>query len=225
MVEQLLQNICLLLASRTRDVVKAALGFLKVTLLLVDTKLLAKHVQAMVRPCVGRPEEGGGAELGLPWAAGGISRCTLLLPRSQGHNLDLSVREGSEEFPLLNAGMDLPEKPHEPALPSGETSPRPCLGRVWGDSSRVSKVVVQGKGGRLGAQGRGALVSRVSLLSAGGRGEPFGRHETPLPYEAAKPLHQVHPQVWVSQGLLGHAGAALGQRGSSLGSCAGGGGH
>ncbi|KAF1645406.1 RRP12-like protein, partial [Aptenodytes patagonicus] len=47
-VEQLLQNICLLLASRTRDVVKAALGFLKVTLLLVDTKVLAKHVQAML---------------------------------------------------------------------------------------------------------------------------------------------------------------------------------
>ncbi|NWI52355.1 RRP12 protein, partial [Calyptomena viridis] len=47
-VEQLLQNICLLLASRTRDVVKAALGFIKVTLLLVDTKLLAKHVQAML---------------------------------------------------------------------------------------------------------------------------------------------------------------------------------
>ncbi|KAM6415518.1 RRP12-like protein [Rhynochetos jubatus] len=47
-VEQLLQNICLLLASRTRDVVKAALGFLKVVLLLVDTKLLAKHVQTML---------------------------------------------------------------------------------------------------------------------------------------------------------------------------------
>ncbi|XP_074014965.1 RRP12-like protein isoform X1 [Numenius arquata] len=47
-VEQLLQNICLLLASRTRDVVKAALGFLKVTLLLVDPKLLAKHVQTML---------------------------------------------------------------------------------------------------------------------------------------------------------------------------------
>lgn len=88
-VEQLLQNVCLLLASRTRDVVKAALGFLKVTLLLVDTKLLAKHVQAMVRSHVGCPEEGGGAELGLPWAARGISSCTLLLPGSQGHNLDL----------------------------------------------------------------------------------------------------------------------------------------
>ncbi|NXA09516.1 RRP12 protein, partial [Sapayoa aenigma] len=47
-VEQLLKNICLLLASRTRDVVKAALGFIKVTLLLVDTKLLAKHVEAML---------------------------------------------------------------------------------------------------------------------------------------------------------------------------------
>ncbi|NXP55860.1 RRP12 protein, partial [Heliornis fulica] len=47
-VEQLLQNICLLLASRTRDVVKAAIGFLKVTLLLVDTKQLAKHVQTML---------------------------------------------------------------------------------------------------------------------------------------------------------------------------------
>ncbi|KFP83509.1 RRP12-like, partial [Apaloderma vittatum] len=47
-VEQLLQNICLLLASRTRDVVKAALGFLKVILLLMDTKLLAKHVQTML---------------------------------------------------------------------------------------------------------------------------------------------------------------------------------
>ncbi|XP_064000645.1 RRP12-like protein [Pogoniulus pusillus] len=47
-VEQLLKNVCLLLASRTRDVVKAALGFLKVTLLLVDTKLLAKHIEAML---------------------------------------------------------------------------------------------------------------------------------------------------------------------------------
>ncbi|NXU48748.1 RRP12 protein, partial [Turnix velox] len=47
-MEQLLQNVCLLVTSRTRDVVKAALGFLKVTLLLVDTKILAKHVQAML---------------------------------------------------------------------------------------------------------------------------------------------------------------------------------
>uniref|UniRef100_A0A8C0IV87 Ribosomal RNA processing 12 homolog n=1 Tax=Chelonoidis abingdonii TaxID=106734 RepID=A0A8C0IV87_CHEAB len=46
-VEQLLQNVCLLLGSRTRDVVKAALGFLKVALLLADAQLLAKHVQMM----------------------------------------------------------------------------------------------------------------------------------------------------------------------------------
>lgn len=87
-VEQLLQNICLLLASRTRDVVKAALGFLKVTLLLVDTKLLAKHVQTMVRSCTGCLEKGGGAGLCLPWAARSVSSCTL--PGSQGNNLDLS---------------------------------------------------------------------------------------------------------------------------------------
>ncbi|XP_075790591.1 RRP12-like protein [Pelodiscus sinensis] len=46
--EQLLRNICLLLGSRTRDVVKAALGFLKVALLLLDTQLLATHVQMML---------------------------------------------------------------------------------------------------------------------------------------------------------------------------------
>uniref|UniRef100_A0A8C0IUR4 Ribosomal RNA processing 12 homolog n=1 Tax=Chelonoidis abingdonii TaxID=106734 RepID=A0A8C0IUR4_CHEAB len=52
-VEQLLQNVCLLLGSRTRDVVKAALGFLKVALLLADAQLLAKHVQMMLE-AVGR---------------------------------------------------------------------------------------------------------------------------------------------------------------------------
>lgn len=57
-VEQLLQNICLLLGSRTRDVVKAALGFIKVVLLLVDTTLLAKHVQTMVRALHGGAGEG-----------------------------------------------------------------------------------------------------------------------------------------------------------------------
>lgn len=55
-VEQLLQNICLLLGSRTRDVVKAALGFIKVVLLLVDTTLLAKHIQTMVRALHGAAE-------------------------------------------------------------------------------------------------------------------------------------------------------------------------
>ncbi|XP_040419546.1 RRP12-like protein isoform X2 [Cygnus olor] len=56
-VEQLLQNVCLLLGSRTRDVVKAALGFLKVVLLLVDTKLLAKHVQTMLEAVGGLSDD------------------------------------------------------------------------------------------------------------------------------------------------------------------------
>lgn len=45
---QLLQSVCLLLGSRTRDVVKAALGFLKAALLLVDVKLLTTHVPTIV---------------------------------------------------------------------------------------------------------------------------------------------------------------------------------
>uniref|UniRef100_A0A7M4F4L8 Ribosomal RNA processing 12 homolog n=1 Tax=Crocodylus porosus TaxID=8502 RepID=A0A7M4F4L8_CROPO len=45
---QLLQSVCLLLGSRTRDVVKAALGFLKAALLLVDIKLLTAHVPTML---------------------------------------------------------------------------------------------------------------------------------------------------------------------------------
>jgi len=136
-VEQLLQNVCLLLASRTRDVVKAALGFLKVTLLLVDSKLLAKHVQTMVRSRVGYPEEGGGAEPGLPWAAGGICSCALLLPGSQQHNLHLGDGEGSEEVPLLNAGVDLPENPHEPALLSRGTLPTALPGVGVGETAAV----------------------------------------------------------------------------------------
>uniref|UniRef100_A0A8C8R7I7 Ribosomal RNA processing 12 homolog n=1 Tax=Pelusios castaneus TaxID=367368 RepID=A0A8C8R7I7_9SAUR len=52
-VEQLLQNVCLLLGSRTRDVVKAALGFLKAALLLVDVGQLAKHAPMMLE-AVGR---------------------------------------------------------------------------------------------------------------------------------------------------------------------------
>lgn len=124
-VEQLLQNICLLLASRTRDVVKAALGFLKVTLLLVDTKLLAKHVQTMVRSCTGCLEEGSGPELWLPWAARGISSCTLT--GSQGNNLDLSGRDGSKEAPLLHPGIDVPEKLQH--CQAGRTPHGPTWGR------------------------------------------------------------------------------------------------
>uniref|UniRef100_A0A3B4B912 Uncharacterized protein n=1 Tax=Periophthalmus magnuspinnatus TaxID=409849 RepID=A0A3B4B912_9GOBI len=43
-MEQLLHNICLLLTSRTREIVKAALGFIKVILFVMDPKTLASHV-------------------------------------------------------------------------------------------------------------------------------------------------------------------------------------
>lgn len=48
-MEQLLQNICLLLSSRTREVVKAALGFIKVILFIMDPKALGSHAATMVR--------------------------------------------------------------------------------------------------------------------------------------------------------------------------------
>uniref|UniRef100_A0A8C2WXU3 Ribosomal RNA processing 12 homolog n=1 Tax=Cyclopterus lumpus TaxID=8103 RepID=A0A8C2WXU3_CYCLU len=41
--EQLLHNVCLLLTSRTREIVKAALGFIKVILFIMDPKTLASH--------------------------------------------------------------------------------------------------------------------------------------------------------------------------------------
>ncbi|KAM9701669.1 RRP12-like protein [Dama dama] len=47
-VEQLLENVCLLLASRTRDVVKSALGFIKVAVVVMDVVRLAKHVQLVM---------------------------------------------------------------------------------------------------------------------------------------------------------------------------------
>lgn len=47
-MEQLLHNVCLLLSSRTREVVKAALGFMKVTLFIMEPKKLAAHVAVMV---------------------------------------------------------------------------------------------------------------------------------------------------------------------------------
>ncbi|OWK07909.1 RRP12 [Cervus elaphus hippelaphus] len=47
-VEQLLENVCLLLASRTRDVVKSALGFIKVAVVVMDVVCLAKHVQLVM---------------------------------------------------------------------------------------------------------------------------------------------------------------------------------
>ncbi|XDV50459.1 hypothetical protein PO909_019515 [Leuciscus waleckii] len=47
-LELLLQNVCLLLASRTRDIVKALLGFLKVLLFSLDVKILASHVNVIM---------------------------------------------------------------------------------------------------------------------------------------------------------------------------------
>ncbi|XP_076021629.1 RRP12-like protein [Genypterus blacodes] len=47
-MEQLLHNVCLLLASRTREIVKAALGFLKVILFIMDSKTLASHATVMM---------------------------------------------------------------------------------------------------------------------------------------------------------------------------------
>ncbi|XP_015233145.1 PREDICTED: RRP12-like protein [Cyprinodon variegatus] len=47
-MEQLLQNICLLLSSRTREVVKAALGFIKVILFIMDPKALGSHAATMM---------------------------------------------------------------------------------------------------------------------------------------------------------------------------------
>ncbi|GAB1302418.1 RRP12-like protein [Apodemus speciosus] len=52
-VEQLLENVCMLLASRTRDVVKSALGFIKVAVVVMDVVHLAKHVQ-LVMEAIGK---------------------------------------------------------------------------------------------------------------------------------------------------------------------------
>ncbi|XP_029031381.1 RRP12-like protein [Betta splendens] len=48
-MEQLLHNVCLLLSSRTREVVKAALGFIKVIIFIMDPKKLATHVAVMMK--------------------------------------------------------------------------------------------------------------------------------------------------------------------------------
>uniref|UniRef100_A0A8C5N7P1 Ribosomal RNA-processing protein 12-like conserved domain-containing protein n=1 Tax=Gouania willdenowi TaxID=441366 RepID=A0A8C5N7P1_GOUWI len=45
---QLLHNVCLLLSSRTREIVKAGLGFIKVILFIMDTKTLASHVNVIM---------------------------------------------------------------------------------------------------------------------------------------------------------------------------------
>ena len=48
-MEELLHNVCLLLSSSTREIVKAALGFIKVLLFVMDPKTLASHVSVIVR--------------------------------------------------------------------------------------------------------------------------------------------------------------------------------
>lgn len=63
-VEQLLENVCLLLASRTRDVVKSALGFIKVAVVVMDVVHLAKHVQLVVSVLF--PSVTGNMARGLP---------------------------------------------------------------------------------------------------------------------------------------------------------------
>ncbi|KAI7805897.1 RRP12-like protein [Triplophysa rosa] len=47
-LEQLLCNICLLLTSRTREIVKASLSFLKVLLFALDVKVLASHLTVIM---------------------------------------------------------------------------------------------------------------------------------------------------------------------------------
>ncbi|XP_059803243.1 RRP12-like protein [Hypanus sabinus] len=47
-IEQLLKNVCLLLQSKTRDVVKSALSFIKVVLFIMDTSALAQQLQLLM---------------------------------------------------------------------------------------------------------------------------------------------------------------------------------
>uniref|UniRef100_A0A3P8ZUF6 Uncharacterized protein n=1 Tax=Esox lucius TaxID=8010 RepID=A0A3P8ZUF6_ESOLU len=47
-MEQLLHNVCLLLTSRTREIVKAALSFVKVIIFVMDPKTLAGHITVVM---------------------------------------------------------------------------------------------------------------------------------------------------------------------------------
>nr|XP_040034063.1 RRP12-like protein [Gasterosteus aculeatus aculeatus] len=47
-MKELLHNVCLLLTSRTREIVKAALGFIKVILFIMEPKTLASHATVMM---------------------------------------------------------------------------------------------------------------------------------------------------------------------------------
>uniref|UniRef100_A0A671YLZ9 Ribosomal RNA processing 12 homolog n=1 Tax=Sparus aurata TaxID=8175 RepID=A0A671YLZ9_SPAAU len=52
--EQLLHNVCLLLSSRTREIVKASLSFIKVILFIMDAKTLASHGVGSIKDDVRR---------------------------------------------------------------------------------------------------------------------------------------------------------------------------
>ncbi|XP_019347071.2 RRP12-like protein isoform X1 [Alligator mississippiensis] len=54
-MEHLLRSVCLLLGFRTRRVVKAVLGFLRAALLLLDDRLLAPHIPAVLEALQGLP--------------------------------------------------------------------------------------------------------------------------------------------------------------------------
>ncbi|XP_060624215.2 RRP12-like protein [Anolis sagrei] len=56
-LEQLMKHVCLLLGSRTRDVVKSAFGFLKVAVLLLDTALMGRHMETMLEAIGGLTDD------------------------------------------------------------------------------------------------------------------------------------------------------------------------
>uniref|UniRef100_A0A2D4NLC0 Ribosomal RNA-processing protein 12-like conserved domain-containing protein n=2 Tax=Micrurus surinamensis TaxID=129470 RepID=A0A2D4NLC0_MICSU len=56
-LEQLVKHVCLMVGSRTRDVVKSALGFLKVTVLLLDTTLLGRHLETVLEAIGGLTDD------------------------------------------------------------------------------------------------------------------------------------------------------------------------
>ncbi|XP_070609003.1 RRP12-like protein [Erythrolamprus reginae] len=56
-LEELVKHVCLMVGSRTRDVVKSALGFLKVTVLLLDTTLLGRHLETMLEAIGGLTDD------------------------------------------------------------------------------------------------------------------------------------------------------------------------
>ncbi|KAH0623825.1 hypothetical protein JD844_006974 [Phrynosoma platyrhinos] len=56
-LEQLMKHVCLMVGSRTRDVVKSAFSFLKVAVLLLDTALLGRHMETMLEAIGGLTDD------------------------------------------------------------------------------------------------------------------------------------------------------------------------